>query len=106
MKDEIMIRNDDYWFKVVEMLQQNWAIIESSQAGYIVYFIGDNSGIFDQIEFSAVAEAERQLLVNGFRRYAEDKQAQNFITPPLPPFHKSSHPNGAIYSSGRFWVSK
>ncbi len=70
MKDEITIKNDDYWFKVVEMLQQNWVIIESPQTGCIIHFLGDNSGVFDQIEFSELLKAERQLLVNGFRRYA------------------------------------
>lgn len=25
----IGISNNDYWFKVVDMLQQNWALIES-----------------------------------------------------------------------------
>lgn len=103
MNDEIAVKNDDFWFKIVGMLQQNWATIEPFQAGYVVYFIGDNSGIFDQLEFIKMDDAERQLLVNGFTRYAQDNQARNFITPPQPPFYKSRHPNGAIYSSGRFW---
>ena len=34
MKDEFVeILSRDYWFKVVEMLQQNWALIEPSQSG-------------------------------------------------------------------------
>lgn len=102
----VEISSIDYWFKVVEMLQQNWALIEPSQAGSIVYFIDDASRIFDQMEFSEVSEAKRQLLVNGFRRYAEDNEAKDFITPPSPPFHTSTHSNGGIYSSGKFWVSK
>jgi hypothetical protein len=106
MKDEFTIRNDDYWFKVVDMLQQNWALIEPSKSGYIAYFIGDQSDVFDQIEFSTLAEAERQLRVNGFLRYAEDNKAKDFITPPQPPFHKSQHPNEEIYSSGRFWKTE
>ncbi|MBE7432383.1 MAG: hypothetical protein HS100_00565 [Anaerolineales bacterium] len=106
MKDEIAITNNDYWFKVIDMLQQNWALIEAAQTGCIVYFVGDTSGVFDQIEFDNVAEAKRQLRLNGFRRYAEDSKAKDFITPPAPPFHKSSHPNGAIYSSGRYWKTE
>ncbi len=108
MKDEIAITNNDYWFKVVDMLQQNWALIEPSKmgTGCIVYFIGDTSGVFDQMEFDDVAEAKRQLRINGFGRYEEDDKAKKFIVPPSPPFHKSSHPNGAIYSSGKFWWPK
>jgi len=103
MTSNIEITSSDYWFKVVEMLQQNWALIEPTQTGCVVYFIGDTSGVFDQMEFDTVAEAQKQLQINGFGRYSEDKHAQNFITPPQPPFHESKHPNGAIYSSGRFW---
>lgn len=103
MTSQVEITSSDYWFKVVEMLQQNWALIEPTQTGCVVYFISDTSGVFDQMEFSSVAEAKMQLQNNGFRRYAEDKQAMNFIVPPQPPFHESKHPNGAIYSSGKFW---
>ena len=103
MTSNIEITNSDYWFKVVEMLQQNWALIEPTQTGCVVYFISDTSGVFDQMDFDTVAKAQKQLQINGFGRYSEDKQAQNFITPPQPPFQESKHPNGAIYSSGRFW---
>jgi hypothetical protein len=109
MMDKIVeILSREYWFKVVEFLQQNWALIEPSQSGnsYVAYFIGDTSGIFDQIEFSEITEAERQLRINGFSKYEDDEEAKQFIVPPPPPFHRSSHPNGAIYSSGRFWKSK
>jgi hypothetical protein len=105
---KIEISNNDYWFKIVDILQQNWAIIESDQKelGCIVYFISDNSGVFDQIEFDNIDEAQRQLRINGFGKYQEDEKAKNFVIPPLPPFHKSSHPNGQIYSSGKFWQTR
>jgi len=101
----VEVSSRDFWFKVVDMLQQNWAVIETDKgkSKFIIYFVSDTSGVFDQMEFGDIAEAERQLQINGFRKYAEDRQAQNFIKPPSPPFHKSEHPNGAIYSSGRYW---
>ena len=108
MKEQIVeIQSKDYWFKIIEMLQQNWALIEPTQSdsGCIVFFIGNASGVFDQIEFTEIVEAEKQLRINGFEKYEDDKEAQGFIYPPPPPFYKSSHPNGAIYSSGRFWKS-
>jgi hypothetical protein len=108
MTSHIEITSSDYWFKVVEMLQQNWALIDSSKdrVRCIVYFIGDTSGVFDQIEFDDINEAQRQLSVNGFARYEEDQKAKEFIAPPRPPFYRSTHANGAIYSSGRYWKSK
>ncbi len=101
----IEISSTDYWFKIVDMLQQNWALIEAQGEGCVVYFISDASGVFDQIAFEHPAEAQKQLRINGFKKYQDDKEAQKFIVPPRPPFHKSEHPNGAIYSSGRYWKS-
>ncbi len=106
MKNEVVeILSKDYWFKVVEMLQQNWGLIAPSQSGKscVVYFVSDTSGVFDQIEFAEITEAEKQLRINGFAKYEDDEDASQFIVPPPAPFHRSSHPNGAIYSSGRFW---
>lgn len=104
MKEIIEIKSRDYWFKVVEMLQQNWALIdETNNGGFKVYFIGDTSGVFDEMVFQSYDEASTTLKRNGFALYSEDKKAQEFIVPPKPPFYHSSHPNGPIYSSGRFW---
>ncbi len=97
------ITSTDYWFKVVEFLQQNWGVIEEGKSGCTVYFFGDTAGIFDQIEFDSVSEAEEALKRNGFAKYEDDKKAQEFIAKPEPPFHTQPHPNGPIYSSGRFW---
>ncbi|MBA3632044.1 MAG: hypothetical protein H0W58_04415 [Acidobacteria bacterium] len=102
--EEIKITSRDYWFKVVDFLQQNWALIdETADGAAIVYFFGDTSGIFDQMTFSSKAEAETSLRRNGFNLYEEDKKAQEFIAKPNPPFHRANHPNGLIYSSGKFW---
>lgn len=106
-EETIEITSRDYWLKVMEMLQQNWALLEPNKekSGFILYFINDVSGVFDQMEFDNSQEAERQLRLNGFSKYAENEQAQGFISPPPSPFRESSHPNGAIYSSGRYWNS-
>jgi hypothetical protein len=100
----IEIKSKDFWFKVVEFLQQNWALIEEQRGGgCIVYFVHDASGVFDQISFSSVSEAKKALRLNGFIRFADDTEAQSVIAPPEPPYFKTEHPNGAIYSSGRYW---
>ncbi len=75
-KYTVQIHSGDFWFKIVEMLQQYWALIE---------------------------EVGAALHRNGFERYEEDAESQKFIAPPRPPFWKAKHSNGPIYSSGRFW---
>ena len=99
------IKSKDYWFKVVEMLQQNWALIDKtdSSSGCIVYFVHDASGVFDRIQFSSEEEAFHALKRNGFARFSEDDEAHKLIAPPQPPFFETQHPNGPIYSSGRYW---
>ena len=99
----VEIHSRDYWFKIVEFLQQNWALMDEVPDGCQVFFFGDTSGVFDRIAFSSVAEAETALRRNGFARFSEDKNAQEFIAIPRPPFHERPHPNGPIYSSGKFW---
>ena len=103
MNEEIPIQSRDYWFKVIEMLQQNWAFIEHTAQGVTVYFVNDTSGVFDEMTFGSSAFAETELRLNGFRRFAEDERAASFLHCPQPPFTRRSHPSGPIYSSGRFW---
>lgn len=98
------ITNEDYWFKVVDFLQHNWAVIQPSEHdGCKVYFFGDTSGIFDTLNFLNQTEAEVALKRNGFKLYADDSEAQQFIAKPRGSFEMRNHPNGSIYSSGRFW---
>ncbi len=101
----INITSRDYWVIVIEMLQQNWALIEECvEGGVIIYFISDDSGVFDQIKYNSKLEATKALKQNGFWLYSQDRASQEFITPPPPPFFVSQHRNGLIYSSGRYWI--
>ena len=106
MIETVQIESDDFWVKVVEMLQQNWALIEPVPSGGVcVYFISDASGVFDEIAFPSTAKAIFALTRSGFRCYAKKQKLQSFLSPPSAPFHRHPHPNGLIYSSGRFWKS-
>ena len=96
-------RGDDLWVKVVGMLQQNWAAIEPEGDGVRVSFIGDTGGVFDQMTFPSEAEAIQGLRRNGFQRFNDEPEMHKFLAPPEPPFRSQPHPNGPIYSSGRFW---
>ena len=105
MSETISIKSDDFWVKVVEMLQQNWALIEMmSDSDVRIYFISDTSGVFDELSFSSTDDAVAALRRNGFKHFADDEKLQSFLRPPEPPFHRQPHPNGPIYSSGRYWV--
>jgi len=101
----VQIRSRDFWVKVVEMLQQNWALVEDDpdSQGCTVYFVGDTGGVFDRLRFKDSAEAKAALNENGFDRFADSSSLQEFLVPPEPPFFEARHPNGPIYSSGRFW---
>ncbi len=100
----ISIESRDYWVKVVEMLQQNWALFSPEQGNNVrIHFISDTSGVFDTMVFPSEADAISALRRNGFSRYADHVQLQSFLCPPKSPFHHRAHPNGHIYSSGRFW---
>ena len=102
MKEIMNIQNTDYWFKVLQFLKQNWALIDDApDGGVTVYFIHNDSGVFDQMSFDSLNEAILALRRNGFRQH--DKKADKFFIPPPPLFYKVEHPNGPIYSSGRFW---
>ena len=103
MNEEIAIESRDYWFKVVEMLQQNWALIDDAGGSVTAFFVSDTGGVFDQLSFDSVDAARASLSENGFQRFAEDPKAASFLSPPNPPFSRRPHPNGPIYSSGRFW---
>src|SRR4051812_49844510 len=104
MNEPVAIQSRDYWVKIVEMLQQNWALFEADdQIAVRVYFITDTSGVFDEIAFPSSDAAQVALRRNGFQRFAESTKLQSFLRPPSPPFHRRAHPNGPIYSSGRFW---
>ena len=102
--DEAKTAGKDYWFNIVEMLQQNWAFIVPNDEGSVtVKFVDGASRVFDRLHFPTASAANDALLRNGFRPYADDLNVQSFIVPPLPPFEESSKSNRPIYSSRQFW---
>ena len=102
-RETVTIRDYDPWIKVVGMLQHNWATIEPFDGGVRVYFISDTSRVFDEMLFADVNEAQFALLRNGFLLQRAETGRWRTLRPPQPPFVRGRHPNGRIYSSGRFW---
>ena len=49
--ETVSIESRDYWFKIVDFLQQNWALLDAEGAGCVVWFFGDSSGVFDDLSF-------------------------------------------------------
>ena len=89
--DVTSIGGRDYWFKIVDFLQQNWAVTFETEAGATIWFASATSGVFDSIESSA-HYAEVALTKNGFRRFADDGSASTTMAPLAPPFHGPPHP--------------
>ncbi len=105
MGEEVGIIGRDYWFKIVDFLQQNWVHVDVEADGAVVFFYWDTSGASDRLRFDDFLEPESAFRRNGFNRNCEDSEGQGFIAIPQPPFNERSHPNGPIYSSGRYCLS-
>ena len=99
---EIEIASRDYWVKIVEFLQQNWApIAPGSNADVTVYFMHDRSGVFDRLSFHNREEAEAALARNGFERFAANPNLRTFLIPPRAPFHEDDHDNASRKANQR-----
>lgn len=106
MSEQVAINSTEFWVKIVGMLQQNWALLEARLDGSAqIVFIHDTSGVFDEMSFASLDTARDALSRNGFEEFATSPNLKSFLSPPSPPFHRTTHPNGPIYSSGRFWRS-
>jgi len=100
----VQIESLDYWRKALENQQSNWALIDDDpeSGSATVYFLHELSGVFDRLHFQSRPEAELELHYNNFYRVA-DEPNEAWVTGPPPPFFEDEHPNGPIYSSGRYW---
>lgn len=93
----------DPWFKIVDFLQQNWAVVLKEESMSRIVFYDDLCGVFDEVRYPSFEEAVSALKRNGFSKYRDDPEAEDFVALPQGEFHLRDHPNGLIYSSGRFW---
>ena len=105
MSNAVPIQSRDFWVKVVDMLQQNWALIEPAGRKVTIYFLHDLGGVFDELNYTSLREAQAALRLNGFSCYDEDPSYSEMFARPEPPFCREQHPNGPIYSSGQYWTS-
>jgi len=98
------VEGGSLWVKIIEMLQQNWAIITGRDTDVKVLFFDDRSRVFDQMTFQSEGAAIEGLIRNGFVRFEDEPEIQEFVSPPQDELTSGRHPNGPIYSSGRYWI--
>ena len=110
----------DWWVKVLGMLSQNWALIDSMPDGTAcAYFFQDGAdsalrgkyrlsqlrnriGFIDSIHFPSIERARFALRFNGFDRLV-DNPGPWVEERPEGVVYDARTPEGAIYSSGRYW---
>lgn len=100
----MQLSDREFWVKIVDFLQQNWALVTPESAGTVkIHFMGDTGGIFDELNFQNVHLAREALARNDFEHFDSTPSLKEFLYPPSEPYHRWPHPNGPIYSSGRYW---
>lgn len=92
------------WFKVLAMLQQNWAaIFARPEGGVTVHFFDDHADVFDTLEFDSVSDAEGALEFNGFVRLSEEPGFAYVAGVPSYPLKHSPRALRRVYSGGEYW---
>ena len=76
----IKVNSDDYWVKATcfEFLTLECALVERKKDGkFKVFFIRDNSYIFDIMDFDSIKEVKEGLTRNGFERHDSITKSDN-----------------------------
>jgi hypothetical protein len=107
ISNRIVGEKPEWWVKIVEFLNQNWALPVHENSQVTLLLVGDtsgtNGGVFDRLTFDDIEAARRALRRNGFKVFSADPGLAEFLAPPELPLREGRHPNGPIYSSGQFW---
>ena len=116
------IISHDWWVKVLEMLQHNWALIEELDGKYIVYFFHDlgttkrfpkeytlrqlrnRCAVVDSLEFDSLEDAQGALRRNDFERLEENPGPWDGYQP-HGNFYDARGGEEGIYSKAGYWVS-
>ena len=116
-----VISSDDWWVKVLGMLQHNWALIDKSNEGFTTYFFHDEGvskrlprhftlrqirnrcAIIDSLEFRTLDEALRALRRNGFEKLKENPGPWDEYQP-VGNFYDARETEDRIYSKAGYWL--
>ncbi len=114
------IYSDDWWVKVLGMLQHNWALIETSnkkttayffhdlgiQSGYSkrykIYQLKNRCAVVDSLDFESIKAAELELQQNGFMRL-KDNPGPWESSQPNKNFYDAREDEAGIYSKSGYW---
>lgn len=92
------------WVKVLEMLQQNWCVLEPGPADSVdLVFFDDRGRVFDWLSTTDIATAKYALHVNGFSwmwTYSSFYSAAGMPRLPQGGRRERSRP---VYSNGEYW---
>lgn len=115
------IQSRQWWFKVLGMLQHNWALIDEGSHGFAtVYFFHDGEvgmgcygytrqqlkgryAVVDSLEFESVEIAKEALSRNGFRLHREGELLGSDVKP-LGNFYDVRQFEEGVYSRQGHWI--
>jgi len=80
----VEITSSDYWFKILGMLQQVWALVEPCKdgPGVLLYRICDDSSVIDARWYETEEVADDYLRLEGWDRFDEEQDVWSFLSPP------------------------
>jgi len=95
------------WVKVLDMLQQNWCLIEyvGGQSVEMVFF-DDHGSVFDWLPTAGIKEAEQALKTNGFFWMYESPSFYLASGVPKRPKSGERFRDRPVYSSGEYWIDE
>jgi hypothetical protein len=115
------ISSNDWWVKVLEMLQHNWALIEERNGKFTVYFFHDEGttkcfpkgytlsqirnrcAVVDSLEFDSLEGAQDALRRNHFERLEENPGSWDGCQP-HGNFYDARGSEEGIYSKAGYWI--
>lgn len=89
-KNPLLIKSQNFWFKIFGMLNQLWALIEedTNNGKVVVYWINDLSVIVKSQEFGSCDEAQQYLESDGYRLFELSRHVWSILCPPGNPYKR------------------
>lgn len=89
-KNPLLIKSQDFWFKIFGMLNQLWVLIEDAADSerVVVYWINDISAIVKSQEFANREEAKQFIQKDGYRLFGLSRDVWSILCPPGNPYSR------------------
>lgn len=108
-REQLEVPVSPLWYKVTGMLAQNWAMVAAHPANdrgtsqVRIYFFNDHGRVFDTLDYSDTAHAERAMEFNDFTRLENNPEFEEIAGLPSFPLTRSALDARPVYSSGEYW---